>query len=32
VNAKLRPEILRALRDAVIERFGADAERDVVTT
>ena len=30
VNAKLRPEILRSLRDAVIERFGADAELDFV--
>jgi fructose-bisphosphate aldolase, class II len=30
VNAKLRPEILRALRDAVVECFGADAELDFV--
>jgi fructose-bisphosphate aldolase class II len=30
VNAKLRPEILRALRNAVIERFGAGAELDFV--
>jgi fructose-bisphosphate aldolase class II len=30
VNVKLRPEILRALRDAVGERFGADAELDFV--
>jgi fructose-bisphosphate aldolase, class II len=30
VNAKLRPEILRALRDAVVGRFGADVELDFV--
>jgi len=30
VNAKLRPEILRELRNAVVERFGADAAPDFV--
>jgi fructose-bisphosphate aldolase class II len=30
VNVKLRPEILRTLRDAVVERFGADAAFDFV--
>ena len=30
VNAKLRPEILRSLREAVVERFSADAELDFV--
>ena len=30
VNAKLRPEILRDLRDAVVGRFGADAAFDFV--
>jgi fructose-bisphosphate aldolase, class II len=29
-NAKLRPEILRELRDAVVDRFGADAAFDFV--
>jgi fructose-bisphosphate aldolase, class II len=29
-NAKLRPEILRELRDTVVERFGADAAFDFV--
>jgi fructose-bisphosphate aldolase, class II len=30
VNAKLRPEILRELRDAVVERFGAESAFDFV--
>jgi fructose-bisphosphate aldolase class II len=30
VNAKLRPEVLRELRDAVVERFGPEAAFDFV--
>jgi fructose-bisphosphate aldolase, class II len=29
-NAKLRPEVLRALRDAVVDRYGTDAAFDFV--